>query len=62
MTAEDLARLALETLEAQRAFFKSRLPADLDAAKGLERRLYKAALHVLSDPGQGRLFDDGGND
>lgn len=62
MTRTELAALAVETLDAQRVYFRAKDPAlksvALEAAKSLERRLRREALACLDD--QPLLF--GGNE
>lgn len=59
MTAESLAALALEVLDLQQVYFKTRTRDALTAAKRAERRLRRACGEVLH-PGQVQpaLFDD----
>jgi len=46
--AENLAALAIEVLDAQQKYFKSRDRADLIASKQLESRLRKEARSILT--------------
>ena len=46
--AENLAELAIEVLDAQQRYFKSRDRADLIASKQLESRLRKEARGILT--------------
>jgi hypothetical protein len=55
LTVRELARLALETLDAQRRYFRDRRPADLEASKALEKKLRRAAEGALDD--RPTLFD-----
>lgn len=56
MTVVELARLALETREAQRRYFRERTPEALERSKALEKRLDAAVKEILDPPPPG-LFD-----
>lgn len=56
-TIEEIARLAIKTLDLQQKFFKSRDQTDLQIAKDYERRLRKACEEALKPPTP-NLFDD----
>lgn len=54
MTERDIIDLVVLMREEQRAYFKSRAPSRLQAAKDYERRVDQA----LRDRAQGKLIDD----
>lgn len=56
MTTGELAKLVIETLDAQRAYFRSRNAADLEVSKRLERILRKQAEDCLN--AQRQLFGE----
>jgi hypothetical protein len=58
-SVESLARLALETLDAQRAYFRSRTMAALSTAKQLEKQL-RAACEAVVNPPAPSLFGTAG--
>jgi hypothetical protein len=55
MTREELARLALEVLDQQKQYFRTRSTLDLQDSKTLEAKLRKAASEILDGPS---LFGD----
>ena len=50
MTATDLAKLAKNTRDAQKTYFRTRSTEDLRISKDWERRLDKAVAMVLAPP------------
>jgi hypothetical protein len=58
MDAKQLARLVLETLDAQQRYFKTKDPQALRAAQQYERALRKAAQDVSLPIPEKTLFPD----
>lgn len=56
MTAFEIIKLAKETRDAQKAYFKNRTYSDLDRSKQLERQLDKAIDEYLNPNPQIDLF------
>lgn len=59
---QQLADLALRTLDAQQAYFRTRTFADLGASKRLEQELREMATLVLVNATQATLFDGESNE
>lgn len=56
MTADDIIKLAKETREAQKSYFKTRSQGDLSLSKQLERSLDKAIDEYFEPVSQMDLF------
>jgi hypothetical protein len=57
-----LAELALRTLDAQQAYFRSRTFADLGTSKKLEQQLREMATLALAEASQPSLFQGDDNE
>lgn len=53
MTAEQLAKLCIQVLNAQKKYFETRDRADLIASKALESKLRTAANSIIDDAYRG---------
>lgn len=56
MTADEIIRLAKETRDAQKAYFKTRSSSDLDKSKKLERQLDREIEDYMNPNNQMDLF------